>query len=207
MCAIVVVTYVKNADCSLRSHQAGAMPVPPVLVTSRSVIHGAGLPRQPDCQKIGTSRIPAAVALVSSWSSSVKSNAPCEGSSEPHGMLSSALLIPLALSAAKSAVDQGVPLLSNCSWVAQSSCWVLADAGIGALSAVADWLVSRVAARQQSTGAAPRLTVRSIGTPPKGGVGIRVGWPPERRRRRAGYVIPRVLLRQGSSSIFPGGAR
>jgi hypothetical protein len=89
-------------------------------VTSRPVIHGAGLPLQPDCQKIGTIRMPAAAALASSWSSSVKLNEPFAGSIPPHGMSISTLFRPFALRAVKLAVDHGVPLLSKKSCVAHS---------------------------------------------------------------------------------------
>jgi hypothetical protein len=120
MCATVLVTYWKYACCSFRSHQAGVLPVPPVEFCSKSVIHGAGLPPQPDCQKIGTSFRPAAAALASSWSNSVNSNVPCAGSIVPHGMLSSASSMPAALMDANWASVHGVPLSSNCNWVDHS---------------------------------------------------------------------------------------
>jgi hypothetical protein len=44
-------------------------------------------------------------------------------------MLSSASLMPAALMEAKKDSVQGVPLLSNCSWVAQSLAWDDAAAG------------------------------------------------------------------------------
>src|SRR3984885_6469286 len=114
---MVSVTYVKYSDCSVGSHQAGAAPWAPPLPTSKSLIHGAGLPPQPACQKIGMSWMPAALALASSWSHSVKLNVPAAGSIVPHGMLSSAVVRPSAASPAKNDSDQAVPLLSKSSWV------------------------------------------------------------------------------------------
>ena len=83
------------------------------------MIQGAGLPPQPACQKIGMSLIPAAAALASSVSNSVKVNVPAEGSIVPHGMSSSAVVRPSAASPAKNDSDQAVPLLSKSSWVDQ----------------------------------------------------------------------------------------
>src|ERR1700691_3192570 len=114
---MVWVTYVKYSDCSVGSHQAGAAPVAPPLPSSKSLIHGAGLPPQPACQKIGMSCMPAAAALASSASHSVKLNVPASGSIVPHGMLSSAVVRPSAASPAKNDSDQAVPLLSKSSWV------------------------------------------------------------------------------------------
>src|SRR3984885_3093200 len=114
---MVSVTYVKYSDCSVGSHQAGAPPCAPPLPTSKSLIHGAGLPPQPACQKIGMSWMPAAAALASSVSHSVKLNVPAEGSIVPHGMLSSAVVRPSAFSPAKNDSDHAVPLLSKSSWV------------------------------------------------------------------------------------------
>src|ERR1700691_3834761 len=116
---MVSVTYVKYSDCSVGSHQAGAPPGPPPLPTSKSLIHGAGLPPQPACQKIGMSCMPAAAALASSVSHSVKLNVPAEGSIVPQGMLSSAVVRPSAASPAKNDSDQAVPLLSKSSCVDQ----------------------------------------------------------------------------------------
>ena len=109
----------KYSDCSVGSHQAGAAPCAPPLPTSKSLIHGAGLPPQPACQKIGMSWMPAALALASSVSNSVKLNVPAWGSIVPHGMLSSAVVRPSAASPAKNDSDQAVPLLSKSSWVDQ----------------------------------------------------------------------------------------
>src|SRR3984885_3436003 len=114
---MVSVTYVKYSDCSVGSHQVGAAPAAPPLPTSKSVIHGAGLPPQPACQKIGMSWMPAALALASSVSNSVKLNVPAAGSIVPHGMLSSAVVRPSAASPAKNDSDQAAPLLSKSSWV------------------------------------------------------------------------------------------
>src|SRR5580692_452266 len=114
---MVSVTYVKYSDCSVGSHQAGAPPCAPPLPTSKSLIHGAGLPPQPACQKIGMSWTPAVAALASSVSHSVKLNVPAEGSIVPHGMLSSAVVRPSAFSPAKNDSDHAVPLLSKSSWV------------------------------------------------------------------------------------------
>src|SRR6202034_2224468 len=114
---MVSVTYVKYSDCSVGSHQVGAPPCAPPLPTSKSLIHGAGLPPQPACQKIGMSCMPAAAALASSVSHSVKLNVPAEGSIVPHGMLSSAVVRPSAANPAKNDSDQAVPLLSKSSWV------------------------------------------------------------------------------------------
>src|SRR6202453_5404698 len=114
---MVSVTYVKYSDCSVGSHQVGASPCAPPLPPSKSVIQGAGLPPQPDCQKIGMSWMPAALALASSVSHSVKLNVPASGSIVPHGMLSSAVVRPSAASPAKNDSDQAVPLLSKSSWV------------------------------------------------------------------------------------------
>src|SRR5580658_2181819 len=116
---MVSVTYVKYSDCSVGSHQAGAEPWAPPLPTSKSLIHGAGLPPQPACQKIGMSWMPAAAALASSVSNSVKLNVPAEGSIVPHGILSSAVVRPSPASPAKNDSDQAVPLLSKSSWVDQ----------------------------------------------------------------------------------------
>src|ERR1700684_1378624 len=116
---MVSVTYVKYSDCSVGSHQAGAAPCAPPLPTSKSLIHGAGLPPQPACQKIGMSWIPAALALASSVSNSVKVNVPADGSIVPHGMSSSAVVRPSARSPAKNDSDQAAPLLSKSSWVDQ----------------------------------------------------------------------------------------
>jgi hypothetical protein len=91
-----------------------------VLLTSRLVAQAAGLPVQPDCQKIGTIRMPAAAALASSWSSSVKSKVPGDGSTTFHDMLISTLFSPSAFSAARLASDQGTPWLSKKSWVAHN---------------------------------------------------------------------------------------
>src|SRR5258707_2601678 len=103
-------TYVKYSDCSVGSHQAGAVPCAPPAPTSKSLIHGAGLPPQPACQKIGMSWIPAALALASSVSHSVKLNVPGWGSIVPHGMLSSAVLRPPDASPAKNEADPRRPL-------------------------------------------------------------------------------------------------
>src|SRR6202451_315597 len=116
---IVSSTYVKYSDCSVGPPQAGACPCAPPRPTSKSVIHGAGLPPQPACQKIGMSWIPAAAALASSVSHSVKLNVPASGSIVPHGMLSSAVVRPSAASPAKNDSDQAGPLLSKSSWVDQ----------------------------------------------------------------------------------------
>src|ERR1700677_3875009 len=114
---MVSVTYVKYSDCSVGSPQAGAAPCAPPLPTSKSLIHGAGLPPQPACQKIGMSWMPAAAAVAGSVSHSVQFNRPAEGSIVPHGMLSSAVVRPSAFSPAKNDSDQAVPLLSKSSWV------------------------------------------------------------------------------------------
>src|ERR1700722_8951327 len=114
---IVSVTYVKYCDCSVGFHQSGCWPCAPPLPFSKSLIHGAGLPPQPACQKIGMSWMPAALALASSVSHSVKLNVPAAGSIVPHGMLSSAVVRPSAASPAKNDSDQAVPLLSKSSWV------------------------------------------------------------------------------------------
>ena len=63
--------------------------------------------------------MPAALALASSVSHSVKLNVPGWGSIVPHGMLSSAVVRPSDASPAKNDSDQGVPLLSKSSWVDQ----------------------------------------------------------------------------------------
>src|SRR5580658_2695060 len=114
---MVSVTYVKYSDCSVEFHQSGYAPAAPPLPSSKSLIHGAGLPPQPACQKIGMSWMPAAAALASSVSHSVKLNVPAAGSIVPHGMLSSAVVRPSAASPAKNDSDQAVPLLSKSSWV------------------------------------------------------------------------------------------
>src|SRR6202034_3610063 len=114
---MVSVTYVKYSDCSVGSHQVGAPPCAPPLPSSKSLIHGAGLPPQPACQKIGMSWMPAAAALASSVSHSLKLKVPADGSIVPHGMFSSAGGRPSAASPAKNDSDQAVPLLSKSSWV------------------------------------------------------------------------------------------
>ena len=63
--------------------------------------------------------MPAALALASSWSNSVKVNVPAAGSIVPHGMSSSAVVSPSDASPAKNDWDQAVPLLSKSSWVDQ----------------------------------------------------------------------------------------
>jgi hypothetical protein len=82
-------------------HQSGAWPTAPVLLFSKSVIHGAGLPLQPDDQKIGISWMPAAAALANSWSQMVKLKVPAVGSIVPQGMFSSAVVSPSAFRPAK----------------------------------------------------------------------------------------------------------
>src|SRR5580658_3572178 len=116
---LVSVTYVKYSDCSVGFHQSGCWPCAPPLPSSKSVIHGAGLPPQPACQKIGISWIPAALALASSASHSLKLNVPADGSIVPHGMSSSAVVRPSDFSPAKNDSDHAVPLLSKSSWVDQ----------------------------------------------------------------------------------------
>src|SRR6202453_5085221 len=63
--------------------------------------------------------MPAALALASSVSNSVKENVPASGSIVPQGMSSSAVVRPSARSPAKNDSDQAVPLLSKSSWVDQ----------------------------------------------------------------------------------------
>src|ERR1700761_1632873 len=155
---MVSVTYVKYSDCSVGSHQAGAAPVAPPLPTSKSLIHGAGLPPQPACQKIGMSCMPAAAALASSVSHSVKLNVPAEGSIVPHGMLSSAVVRPSAASPAKNDSDQAVPLLSKSSWVDQ-----IGVVGDEAARATGTWKPQKSVASTASTmGATSRRGRRPV---------------------------------------------
>ncbi len=165
------------------------MPWAPLLFTSWLVTHAAGLPPQPEYQKIGTSLIPAAAALASSWSSSVNENVPCAGSMVFHGMSISAVVRPSALSAAKLASDQGVPLSSKSSWVDHSG--VAVDAAAIAAGCTA---VVFASAREAAVETAIRLpaTVSAAAAQEMARV----------RLRRA----TRVRLRMDSASFRSGGS-
>ena len=103
-------------------------------LTSWLVTHEAGLPPQPEYQKIGTNCMPAALALASSWSSSLKLKLPWVGSTTFQDMSISAEFRPFACNAAKLDSDQAVPLLSKSSWVDQIGVTGAAGAALAAVT-------------------------------------------------------------------------
>src|ERR1700678_2022211 len=105
--------------------------------------------------------MPAALALASSVSHSVKLNVPASGSIVPHGMSSSAVVRPFAFSPAKDDSDQAVPLLSKSSWVDQIG--VVGDEAADVLDVIAIRAVACVLLPSEPAIRVPAATIARRG--------------------------------------------